>query len=113
MKATKTWRDMLSKSLSDPNFRKEWKEANAELAELDKIIAARRRLIDSGFAIMQDGIEKELKINAENFKRQIEDLSRNGELTKALKANLLKAEQLEEFIFSCAGLYEVNGAINL
>ena len=26
---------------------------------------------------------------------QIEDLSRNGELTKALKANLLKAEQLE------------------
>lgn len=44
MKATKTWRDMLSKSLSDPNFRKEWKEANAELAELaelDKIIAAR------------------------------------------------------------------------
>ena len=41
MKATKTWRDMLSKSLSDPNFRKEWEEANAELAELDKIIAAR------------------------------------------------------------------------
>ena len=44
MKATKTWRDMLSKSLSDPNFRKEWKKANAELAELaelDKIIAAR------------------------------------------------------------------------
>ena len=36
MKATKTWRDMLSKSLSDPNFRKEWEEANAELAELDK-----------------------------------------------------------------------------
>ena len=34
MKATKTWRDMLSKSLSDPNFRKEWEEANAELAEL-------------------------------------------------------------------------------
>ena len=29
MKATKTWRDMLSKSLSDPNFRKEWEEANA------------------------------------------------------------------------------------
>ena len=70
-------------------------EADAAKAAADKIIAARRRLIDSGFAIMQDGIEKELKINAENFKRQIEDLSRNGELTKALKANLLKAEQLE------------------
>lgn len=70
-------------------------EADAAKSAADKIIAARRRLIDSGFAIMQDGIEKELKINAENFKRQIEDLSRNGELTKALKANLLKAEQLE------------------
>ena len=70
-------------------------EADAAKAAADKIIAARRRLIDSGFAIMEDGIEKELKMNAENFKRQIEDLSRNGELTKALKANLLKAEQLE------------------
>lgn len=70
-------------------------EADAAKAAADKIIAARRRLIDSGFAIMQDGIEKELKMNAENFKRQIEDLQRNGELTKALKDNLLKAEQLE------------------
>lgn len=70
-------------------------EADAAKSAADKIIAARRRLIDSGFAIMKDGIEKELKLNAENFKRQIEDLSRNGELTKALKANLLKAEQLE------------------
>ncbi len=41
MRATKTWRDMLNESLEDPNFRKEWKDANAELAELDKIIAAR------------------------------------------------------------------------
>lgn len=41
MKATKTWHNMLNESLEDPNFRKEWDEANAELAELDKIIAAR------------------------------------------------------------------------
>ena len=41
MKATKTWRDMLNESMEDPNFRKEWEDANAELAELDKIIAAR------------------------------------------------------------------------
>ncbi len=41
MKATKTWRDMLNESLEDPNFRKEWEDANAELAELDKIVAAR------------------------------------------------------------------------
>lgn len=40
MKATKTWRDMLSESLKDPNFRKAWVKANAELAELDAIIAA-------------------------------------------------------------------------
>lgn len=50
MKATKTWRDMLNESLEDPNFRKEWEDANAELAELDKIIAARasagRTLVD-------------------------------------------------------------------
>ena len=44
-------------------------EADAAKTAADKIIAARRRLIDSGFAIMQDGIEKELKMNAENFKR--------------------------------------------
>lgn len=69
--------------------------ADEEKANNDKIISARRRLIDSGFAIMKDGIDKELKLNAENYKRQIEDLSRSGELTKSLKANLLKAEQLE------------------
>ena len=32
---------MLNESLKEPNFRKEWKDANAELAELDAIIAAR------------------------------------------------------------------------
>lgn len=32
---------MLNESLEDPNFRKEWEDANAELAELDKIIAVR------------------------------------------------------------------------
>ena len=69
--------------------------ADEEKANNDKIIAARRRLIDSRFAIMKDGIDKELKMNAETYKRQIEDLSRSGELTKSLKANLLKAEQLE------------------
>ena len=32
---------MLNESLEDPNFRKEWKDANAELVELDESIAAR------------------------------------------------------------------------
>lgn len=32
---------MLSESLEDPNFRQECEDANVELAELDKTIAAR------------------------------------------------------------------------
>lgn len=40
MKAAKTWHDMLNESLEDTNFRKEWKDANAELAEIDQIISA-------------------------------------------------------------------------
>ena len=82
-------------SLQDEIAAENKARADEEKANNDKIIAARRRLIDSGFAIMQDGVDKELKLNAETYKRQIEDLSRSGELTKSLKANLLKAEQLE------------------
>lgn len=36
MKATKTWRDMLSKSLSDPNFRKEWEKPTPNLPSSTK-----------------------------------------------------------------------------
>ena len=82
-------------SLQDEIAAENKARADEEKANNDKIIAARRRLIDSGFAIMKDGIDKELKLNAETYKRQIEDLSRSGELTKSLKANLLKAEQIE------------------
>lgn len=39
MKATKTWQEMLAESLKDPDFRKEWEAANAELASLDRAIA--------------------------------------------------------------------------
>lgn len=41
MQATKTWRDMLNESLKEPEFRKEWEDANAELVMLDNILAAR------------------------------------------------------------------------
>lgn len=44
MNETKTWREMLNESLKDPNFRKEWEDANAELAELDRVIAARSEM---------------------------------------------------------------------
>ncbi len=40
-KPTKTWREMLDESLNDPDFRKAWDAANAELAPLDQILAAR------------------------------------------------------------------------
>lgn len=40
-KPTKTWREMLNESMQDPDFRKEWEEANAELAELDARLADR------------------------------------------------------------------------
>ena len=71
-------------------------EIAAENEEADnKIIASRRRLVDSEFALMTDSMDKQLKLNHENYKRQIDDLRRNGELTKALKDNLLKAENQE------------------
>ena len=41
MKPTKTFHEMLNESLKDPEFCKEWQAANEELAELDRIIAAR------------------------------------------------------------------------
>lgn len=72
-------------------------EINADKKAADeKFVAARRRLIDSGFAILKDGIEKELAINAETYKRQIEDFQRNGELTNKLRENILKAQKQSE-----------------
>jgi len=69
--------------------------AKAEQERSDKILAARRRLVDSQLAMIQDGEKKQLAVSAENFKRQIEDLQKNGELTKQLKSNLEKAQQME------------------
>ena len=41
MKPTTTWREMLDESLKNPHFCQEWEDANAELAELDCIVAGR------------------------------------------------------------------------
>lgn len=41
MKPINTWKTMLDESLEDPEFRKEWEAANAELVVLDHILAAR------------------------------------------------------------------------
>lgn len=70
-------------------------EAEAAKAAMDKIIAARRRLVDSQFAIQKDSQEKSISMANENYKRQIQDLERNGELTKELRKNIETANQNE------------------
>lgn len=70
--------------------------ASKEKERQDKIWAARRRLIDSQFAIMVDSEQKALAVSKESYNRQIEDLRKNGELTKELKANIEKAAQNEQ-----------------
>lgn len=70
--------------------------ASKEKERQDNILAARRRLIDSQLSIMADGEDKALKVSAETYSRQIEDLRKNGELTKELKANIEKAAENEQ-----------------
>ena len=47
---------MLSESLRDPNFRKEWEDANRELAGLDERIAMMRNL--NGRDALEAGLRK-------------------------------------------------------
>lgn len=70
-------------------------EADAAKAAADKILAARRRLIDSQIELMSEGEQKTIALAKETFNRQIEDLRRNGELTKALLKNLTEAQNKE------------------
>jgi hypothetical protein len=68
---------------------------NAQKEHTEKIIASRRRLIDSQLALMEEGKEKQIAISNETYNRQIDDLKRNGELTKALSINLQKSHKQE------------------
>jgi hypothetical protein len=61
----------------------------------DKIIAARRRLIDSGLDLMKEGKEKQIALSNEAYNREIQDLKRNGELTNQLATNLKKQHQID------------------
>lgn len=70
-------------------------QAATAKATADKIIAARRRLVDSQFAIQEESEQKSIDMSNEAFNRQIEDLKNNGELTKSLKSNLEKAQDAE------------------
>jgi hypothetical protein len=84
-----------SEQLANLNaLRKESIEKEKE--RTDKILSARRRLIDYELSFMQDGLEKSLKMNTEKYNRELEDLKRNGELTKAIKAAILKAQLKDE-----------------
>lgn len=65
-------------------------KANAQLTT-----DAQRRLVDAKLAIMIDGEEKQIAISDEAFKRSIEDLKTNSQLTDELQTNLEKAHQME------------------
>jgi hypothetical protein len=68
---------------------KEREEAAKETAR--KLIEANRMLIDSQLNLMTEGEEKQIAISNEAFKRQLEDLKANGQLTAELQQNLEKA----------------------
>lgn len=70
-------------------------QAATAKATAEKIIAAKRRLVDSQFAIQEESEQKSIDMSNEAFNRQIEDLKNNGELTESLKSNLEKAQGAE------------------
>lgn len=70
-------------------------KADAEKEAAKNIMEAQRRLIDSKIAIMAEGEEKQIAMNAESFKRKLEDLKYNGQLTSELEKNLTTANAIE------------------
>jgi hypothetical protein len=86
----------LSRSLAEKKKEDNKKQNDEDKKMSDAALAAKRRLTDSSFALLKDGREKELKLNGENYTRQIEDLRRSGDLTTELKDNLLQAQKNNE-----------------
>jgi len=82
-----------SQKLANENIADLKAEADSAKAANDKIIAARRRLIDSSFALRKDSMQKQLDLNAENLKRELEDTKASGQL----KNNLIKASEIEAY----------------
>jgi len=66
-------------------------EADAQIAINEKVLASQRRLTDSSFALRKDSMQKQLDLNAENLKRELEDTKASGQL----KNNLIKASEIE------------------
>ena len=71
-------------------------EADVAKAAADKIIAARRRIIDIELSLLADSRDKALKLREEQYQREVQDAKRAGEysikLARAL-ANQLRAER--------------------
>lgn len=70
-------------------------EADAAKAAADKIIAARRRIIDIELSLLADSRDKALKIREEQYQREVQDAKRNGEYSIKL-ARALAAQFREE-----------------
>jgi len=58
-----------------------------------KLLELKRKLKDTEFQLMDDGLEKSIAISKENLSRQLEDLKSNGQLTAELQANLEKVNE--------------------
>jgi hypothetical protein len=69
--------------------------ADAEKEAAKNILEAQRRLNDSKLSLMAEGEEKQIAMNAESFRREIEDLEAAGQLTAELRQNLEAANAIE------------------
>jgi len=71
----------------------EKKKTDEEAAK--KAIETERTMADSKLAVMVEGEEKQIAISDEAFKRTLEDLKANGQLTNELRQNLEEAHQYD------------------
>lgn len=69
------------------------KAAKEEEEQAKKLLELKRKLKDTEFQLMDDGLEKSIAISKENLNRQLEDLKSNGQLTAELQANLEKVNE--------------------
>lgn len=74
------------------------KKAKEEEEREKKLLELKRKLKDTEIALMAEGEEKQIEISKENLKRQLEDLTANGQLTSELQANLeaINAKDLQK-----------------
>lgn len=69
-------------------------EADAAKAAADKVIAARRKIIDIELSLLADTRDKALKIREEQYQREVQDAKRNGDYSISLARAL--ATQLRD-----------------